>query len=419
MNIAIFGLGYVGLTSAGCLVKLGHSIVGFDTNEDKCKLINSGSSPIYEPGLEDLLSIGLREKRFAAFSRPAGQLDDCDLALVCVGTPSHASGAHNMTFIAEVSRQIAQLAKGRTRPLTVAYRSTVRPGTMEELVAPFFTDANGYANPSVEIVYNPEFLRESSAIEDFFTPPKIVIGTADGKPSAVMEALYAGIEGPRFITRYKESELTKFVDNSFHALKVVFANEIGRVCANLGVSAQTVHKIFVADTKLNISPRYLRPGGPFGGSCLPKDVRALSFLASEAGANTFLIDSLLKSNEAHKSFLEEKITRGLAPEARILLVGLAFKANSDDLRESPYVDLAHKLIAGGYKLSIYDPVIDPRALLGANLGYAYSRLPALNRLLVSRNQAESQEFDLIVDANGQARKLNLRPARYFSADALA
>lgn len=419
MKIAIFGLGYVGLTTAGCLLREGHSIVGIDPNETKCRLIMQGESPIFEPGLVELLALGLRDRRLDVQPRLAHELDDCDLAIVCVGTPSLADGSHNMAYIAEVSRQIARACSTRRRRLTVAYRSTVRPGTMEELVAPLFRAQAGGAGEHIELVYNPEFLRESSAIEDFFHPPKIVIGTVDGRLSETMAAINRGIEAPTFVTRYREAEITKFVDNSFHALKVAFANEIGRVCTQLGISAREVHEIFVSDRKLNISPRYFRPGGAFGGSCLPKDVRALSYLSEEVGAYTFVVDSLLKSNEAHKRFIVERATRGLAPGARILMVGLAFKADSDDLRESPNVDLARKLLQAGFKLSIFDPAVKPSSMLGANLGYAYSHLPLIEQLLVSREQVEATGYDLVIDANGRASQLDLQGARVFDANALA
>jgi GDP-mannose 6-dehydrogenase len=418
MKVAVFGLGYVGLTAAGCLVRQGHHVVGFDPSEVKCKQINTGKSPIFEPDLDDLLALGLREGRLSAAPRPGLELDDCDLAIVCVGTPSLASGAHNMTYIAEVAREIGQLTRRRTRPLTVAFRSTLRPGTMDDLVAPFLSGRDGAANPAVELVYNPEFLRESSAILDYFHPPKIVVGTKDGKTSQLMTALYEGIDAPTFVTRFREAELTKFVDNSFHALKVAFANEIGRVCVHLGISAKTIHEIFIADTKLNISPRYFRPGGAFGGSCLPKDVRALSHMAAEIGADSPVIDALLGSNEAHKRFLVEHASRDLPPRAKVLLVGLAFKSNSDDLRESPNVDIARRLLQQGYRLSIYDPVIDPSTMVGANLGYAYSQLPTIDRLLITRTQAEAEDFDLVIDANGGAAELDLRTARLFDAHAL-
>jgi GDP-mannose 6-dehydrogenase len=223
--------------------------------------------------------------------------------------------------------------------------------------------------------------------------------------------------GPVFCTGYREAEFTKFVDNTWHAVKVAYANEIGRMCLKLGIDPQKVHEIFVSDTKLNISAYYMRPGGAFGGSCLPKDVRALQHLAGDVGASANLIDSLIRSNEAHKHFIYDYCTRHLAPGARVLLVGLAFKANSDDLRESPNVDLAGKLLRGGFRLSIHDPGVEPSKLVGQNLGYAYAHLPSWSSLLVSREEAESQAFDLVVDASGQGKSLNLRTARFIDVHA--
>jgi len=347
------------------------------------------------------------------------ELNECDLAIVCVGTPSASDGSHNMSYIAEVSRQIARtVSPQRRKPLTVVYRSTIRPGTTEELILPIFASILGEEIGAVELVYNPEFLRESVAIQDYFNPPKIVIGTWDGNPSANMEALNRGILAPTFYTKYREAEFTKFVDNTFHAMKVSFANEIGRVCLKLGVSAAKVHEIFVADTKLNISPYYLRPGGAFGGSCLPKDVRALQYLAAEAKVDTAVINSLIKSNEAHKEFLFEYCTSGLAPNAKVLMVGIAFKSGSDDLRESPNLDLARRLLQSGFSLKIFDSALRPELLVGQNLGYSYAHLPNLANLLVSEDDAKKGKFDLIIDTNGQASALGLQGGKTARLDAL-
>ena len=409
MKIAIFGLGYVGFTAMCCLAREGNQILGFDISEKKVSQINRGISPITEPGVDELLKKGLAAHRISAHTEVGQLLHDCDMAIVCVGTPSAPDGAHNMTYIAEATRQIASaIGTERTSPLTIVYRSTIRPGTVEDLIAPILASELGDAfERSVELVYNPEFLRESSAVQDFFDPPKIVIGTIDGRPSERVDLMNGNLKAPTFYVRVAEAEISKFVDNTWHAVKVTFANEIGRICMQIGLDTKKVHEIFVSDTKLNISPYYLRPGGAFGGSCLPKDVRALQFIATDCGANTYLVDSLLRSNEAHKYSLFEYATRNLVPGASVLLVGLAFKANTDDLRESPNIDLARRLLQEGYRLSVFDPAIDATKLVGANLGYAYTRIPTLARLLVTRECAEDMVWDRVIITNDTYKKLDV------------
>ncbi|MDH2328605.1 nucleotide sugar dehydrogenase [Cereibacter sp. SYSU M97828] len=407
MKIAVFGLGYVGFTGMCCMAKQGHEVIGFDVSAPKVEAINAGRSPITEPGVDELLTEGLAKGLISAHTSIGDRLAGCDMAIVCVGTPSAPDGSHNMTYIAEVSRQIAQaLPEGGS--ITVVYRSTIRPGSMEHLISPIFEGVMGARfDAEVELVYNPEFLREGSAIKDYFQPPKIVVGTKDGSPSARMNALNEGLDAPIFNIPFAESQLTKFVDNTWHAVKVAFANEVGRICLQLGLSAQTVHEIFISDTKLNISPYYLRPGGAFGGSCLPKDVRALQFIANDSGANTQLINSLLNSNEAHKYRLFQHAVKGLKPGAKVLLAGLAFKADTDDLRESPNIDLARNLLREGYELSVFDPAVEPRNLVGANLGYAFTTLPELSKIFVSREKAESMQFDRVIVTNATGKKITL------------
>jgi GDP-mannose 6-dehydrogenase len=408
MRIAIYGLGYTGLTGAACLTKQGHSVLGVDISEEKISQVNAGRSPITEPGLEELLAAAVQAGRLEAMQNPEGRLAECDLAFVCVGTPSAPDGSHNLSYIAEVSRQIATgVGRNRAEPLTVVYRSTIRPGTVDSLIEPIFRSVLGDDVDKVELVYNPEFLRESMAIKDFFAPPKIVVGTADGRPSARLDAVNAGLSAPVFYTRYREAEITKFIDNSFHALKVAFGNEIGRICMQLDIDPGLVHDIFVADTKLNISPHYLRPGGAFGGSCLPKDLRALLHISADIGANTHVVDAVLRSNDAHKQYLFEYAVAGLPAASRVLMLGLAFKADSDDLRESPNVHLARKLLQAGHDLVIYDPSLEPSKLIGQNLGYAYSNLPNLGDLLVDKDTAEAGGFNRVIDTCGRGRELNL------------
>ena len=298
MRISVFGLGYVGLTASVCLAKQGHEIVGVDVNEQKVREINGGHCPIAEPGIDSLLREGLARRKFTCTTSAIEGVANSEMAFVCVGTPSAADGAHNISFIAEVSRQIALAVDAqRAHPLTVVVRSTVRPGTMEDIISPIFETALGNRIDLIELIYNPEFLREASAVADFFDPPKIVIGTRDGERTPRMTELYESFNAPTFYTRFREAEITKFVDNTFHALKVSYANEIGRICQELGIDVRKVHEIFISDTKLNVSSAYLKPGSPFGGSCLPKDVRALEHLSNDVGANSHVINSIIRSNE--------------------------------------------------------------------------------------------------------------------------
>ena len=402
MKIAIFGLGYVGFTAACCMSAQGHSVLGIDVNARKVADILAGISPILEPGVDAMLAEGLRCGLIDAACEAGARLGDCDMAIVCVGTPSSADGSHDMRYIVQVTEQIA-LAVGRAaraRPLTVLYRSTIRPGTMEDMVRPIFEAALGAATDAlVELVYNPEFLREATAVADYFAPPKIVVGTRDGSGSDTVSALYEGIDAPWFDVKFREAEATKFVDNTWHAVKVAFGNEIGRICFGMEIDAAAVHEIFVSDTKLNISPHYLRPGGAFGGSCLPKDVRALQRISADCGANTHLIDSLMRSNEAHKQCLFEKATDGLQRGESILLVGLAFKAETDDLRESPNVDMARKLVEADYNVSIYDPAVNDNHLENANLCSGSAQKP----FLLSQEEAETGSFSRTLICNATAR----------------
>lgn len=421
MKIAILGLGYVGCTAAGCIASQGHHVIGIDVNPGKVETLNGGRSPVYEPGLDDLIGKARAEGRLEAVTEIGDKLDDCDIAIVCVGTPSGVDGAHNMSYIVQVTRAIASAIKpGRTNPLTVVYRSTMRPGTTEQMILPIFRSLVGEdCDRLIELVYNPEFLREATAIEDYFNPPKIVLGTIGAEPSEKMVALHEGIDAPIFHVGIREAEITKFVDNTWHAVKVAFANEVGRVCQNLDISARQVHQIFVSDTKLNISAYYTRPGGPFGGSCLPKDVRALQHIAADTGAQTHLVDSLLRSNDAHKHHQFLQATQGLEPGARVLLVGLSFKADTDDLRESPAVDMARKLLDAGYALDIYDPQLKPESLIGQNLGYAYAILPSIDGLLIDKATAQSREYAVVVATNRLIKDLDMGSTRIVDVSAIA
>jgi len=407
MRIVVVGLGYVGVTTAACLSSQGHHVLGVDVNSEKVENVNAGLPPIMEPGIEEFIAKGVREGRLSA-SMALPPLDGVDLVIVCVGTPSAPDGSHNMSYIAESARQIAKAAvsEATATRMTVAFRSTFRPGTMEEMVTPIFREVLGEAfDARIELVYNPEFLRESTAVQDYFAPPKIVIGTVDGSTSDTMRRLNDGITAPVFETGFREAEITKFVDNSWHAVKVAFANEVGRVCAAYGVDAMTAHSIFIADTKLNISPYYMRPGGAFGGSCLPKDVRAMQHIAAVEGVEVGLIESLLVSNEAHKRFQLDRVTSRAPRGSRLLVAGLAFKAGTDDVRESPNVALVADLLELGYSVRVFDPGIRTSALVGQNLGYVLSTIPSLWELLIARDEIEPADFDLVVMNNATSQQL--------------
>jgi GDP-mannose 6-dehydrogenase len=405
MKVVICGMGYVGATMAACLLKQGHSVVGIDVNADKAAMIAAGNSPVSEPQVEELLTRGVQEGRLAGHATIDGHLDDADMAVVCVGTPSLPSGGLDLAYVRQVAAEIGQAVRRRDRargPIAVVFRSTMLPGSMTNVVAPILREAAGEAADAYTLSYNPEFLRESTAVADYFTPPKIVIGEAEKNASAALQRLYEGIEAPRHIVSFEIAELVKYMDNSFHALKVAFANEIGRYAKALGVDPQQASEIFVSDTKLNISPAYLRPGGAFGGSCLPKDVRALSQAMREAGVKAPVIDNLMNSNAAHKDFLFDRILAAAPRGSRVLLAGLTFKKDTDDLRESYLVDVAERLLGAGYDLRIYDPDMRPDVLIGANLSYAQAHLPHLGRLMVEDVREALEGADLVVIGKGVA-----------------
>jgi GDP-mannose 6-dehydrogenase len=402
MKIVVFGLGYVGATATACLLRDGHTVVGVDVSPDKAAKIESGVS---EPGLDDLLAAGRDAGRLSATTVIGNHLDDADIAMVCVGTPSLPSGGLDLTQVCAVSAELAQALRTRDadrEPLIVAYRSTMYPGAMEEIVQPVLIDAAGEApGTRFEAVLNPEFLRESTAIQDYYAPSRVVVGEREPGVTRRMLGVYDHIDAPFFELPYRTAEMVKLSDNGFHALKVVFANEIGRLALEFDVDPEPLIDVFLSDTKLNISPYYLRPGGAFGGSCLPKDVRAISALAGLRGVELPVMSNVITSNEAHKRYLADRVMRHLEPGGSVLLIGLTFKAETDDLRESPLIDLAEALVGKGYDLKIYDPDLKNRELVGANLAYVQQRLPHLSRLLVDDVDAAG-DVSLVVVGKGVA-----------------
>lgn len=403
MKIVVFGLGYVGATATACLLRDGHTVVGVDVSPDKASKIESGLSPVSEPGLDELLVAGRDAGRLSADTDIGNHLDDADIAMVCVGTPSLPSGGLDLTQVCAVSAELGEALKTRDaarQSLIVAYRSTMYPGAMEEIILPVLIEAAG-EDPGTrfEAVLNPEFLRESTAIKDYYAPSRVVVGEREPGVTKRMLGVYDHIDAPFFELPYRTAEMVKLSDNGFHALKVVFANEIGRLALELDVDPEPLIDVFLADTKLNISPYYLRPGGAFGGSCLPKDVRAISALAGMRGVELPVMSNVITSNEAHKRYLADRVMEHLEPGGSVLLIGLTFKAETDDLRESPLIDLAEALVGKGYDLKIYDPDLKNRELVGANLAYVQQRLPHLSRLLVEDVDAAG-DVSLVVVGKG-------------------
>ena len=403
MKIVVFGLGYVGATATACLLRDGHTVIGVDVSPDKASKIEIGLSPVSEPGLDELLAAGRDAGRLSADTDVGNHLDDADIAMICVGTPSLPGGWLDLTQVCAVSAELGEALKTRDaacEALIVAYRSTMYPGAMEDVVLPVLIDAAG-EDPGTrfEAVLNPEFLRESTAIQDYYAPSRVVVGERVPGATKRMLGIYDHIDAPFFELPYRTAEMVKLSDNGFHALKVVFANEIGRLALELDVDPEPLIDVFLSDTKLNISPYYLRPGGAFGGSCLPKDVRAISALAGVRGVELPVMSNVITSNEAHKRYLADRVMGHLEPGASVLLIGLTFKAETDDLRESPLIDLAEGLVGKGYDLKIYDPDLKNRELVGANLAYVQQRLPHLSRLLVEDVDAAG-DVSLVVIGKG-------------------
>lgn len=381
MEISIFGLGYVGCVSAACLAADGHSVTGVDINRLKVDEINTGKCPIVEPGLPELIAEGSRSGRLRATDKAEEAVMRTALSFVCIQTPSAANGSLDLKYVVRVAEEIGDALSRKESFHVVVFRSTMLPGTMDQRVIPALEKHSGkVAGEGFGVAFHPEFLREGSAVADFRVPPRTVIGAIDSRTSDVLASLYTKINAPLVVTDLRTAELVKYADNSFHALKVAFANEIGAICREAGVNSQEAMRIFCLDTKLNLSPVYLRPGFAFGGSCLPKDLRALTYLAKTLDVEVPVLDATLLSNAAHKRrALELVMAQGKRP---IGVLGLSFKAGTDDLRESPTVELVEQLIGKGYEVKIYDPDVALSRLTGSNKAYIDRELPHIASLLV-------------------------------------
>ena len=398
MRISIFGLGYVGTVSAGCLARDGHYIVGVDPVPLKVELIRRGQSPIVEEGISEII----REANAAGLlhaTRDAEEaIRETDVSFVCVGTPSQQNGNLDLRYIRRICEEIGSALRSKPKHHTVVIRSTVLPGTMRKIVVPVLEDSSGKkAGDGFSVCNNPEFLREGSAVRDFRFPPKTVIGESDCSSGDLVSELYKEIDAPLIRTDWETAEMIKYVDNSWHALKVGFANEIGSLCKALEIDSHKVMGIFCQDRKLNISPAYLTPGFAFGGSCLPKDLRALSYQAKMHDLDLPILASILPSNEMQIARGLQLIVRG--GQKRIGVLGFSFKAGTDDLRESPIIELIERLIGKGYDLRLYDKNVKLASLGGANRDFILNHIPHISRLMAQEMEEVLEFGDTILIGN--------------------
>jgi GDP-mannose 6-dehydrogenase len=376
MNISVFGLGYVGAVTAGCLAKRGHAIVGVDVQPQKVDSFNQGLPPIVEPGLAELLKAAKLGGFLKATTNAEEAICDTQLSIVCVGTPSKMTGVLDLTFVRGVVQEIADALRGMKKSHTLVLRSTMLPGSTERIVGEFLPDLT--TKRRVQVFYYPEFLREGTAVADFENPSLSVVGTGDGEgpPAELTQGLFGDAA---VAMNWATAEMVKYASNAFHATKIAFANEIGRVGKQMGLDAQMVMDLLCRDTKLNLSAYYLRPGNPFGGSCLPKDVRALTSHARANGLSLPVLENLLPSNERHLQSLLGLVTE--SGQNEVCILGLSFKPNTDDLREAPMVEVAQTLLGRGFKVRIFDPALNLGALVGANKRVIDTRMPHLASLL--------------------------------------
>jgi len=380
MRISVIGLGYVGAVSAACLARRGHDVTGVDVNPRKVAQVNDGEAPVLEPGLPEAIAEAARAGRLRATTDTAAAVRTTDVSLVCVGTPSGSQGSLDLGAIERSCADIGQALRNKDARHTVVVRSTVLPGTTEQTVIPALERSAGLrAGSDFGVAVNPEYLREGSGVADFDSPEKTVIGELDAASGDPIAEMYEDTGGRIFRVPLRVAEAAKYVDNAFHALKVGFANEVGALSVEFGIDSHELMEIFKSDRKLNISEAYLTPGFCFGGSCLPKDLRALVHRAKGSHVEVPILESVLQSNEAHFRRTYELLTAN--GRRRVGLFGLAFKPGTDELRESPFVELAERLIGKGYDLRIYDPSIHLPSLTGTNREYIEEHLPHLKRLL--------------------------------------
>ncbi len=398
MKISIFGLGYVGAVSIGCLAKDGHTIIGVDPVETKVDLINAGQTPVIEKDIGDLIHDGVQTGLILATQDSAQAVMESEISLICVGTPSQLNGSLDLKFVRRVCEDIGSTLKNKDDSHVVVVRSTMLPGSMRDVVIPVLEEHSGKkAGQEFGVCINPEFLREGSAVYDFFNPPKTVIGQSDSWSGNLVAELYRDLQAPLIKTSIETAEMVKYTDNVWHALKVAFSNEIGNICKELRLDSHEVMDIFCQDRKLNISSAYLKPGFAFGGSCLPKDVRALNYKAKTLDLELPIINNILPSNNLH---VEKGLNRIMALDnKKVGILGFSFKSGTDDLRESPIVEIIERLIGKGYDLKLYDNNVNIASLVGANRDYILNKIPHISRLMVRSMDEVLEHAQTIVIGN--------------------
>jgi GDP-mannose 6-dehydrogenase len=395
MRVLVWGLGYVGAVVSACLAELGHHVTGIDVNPEKVAVFNQGISPVKEPHLDALIQKGRQAGRLVAVTNGQDLVAQADISLICVGTPSAADGSPQIQYLEAVAREIGQGLATCDKYHIVVVRSTVFPKMTRNLIIPSLEKAAGkIAGQDFGVAFNPEFLRETSAIHDFHEPPYTIIGTGDARTHQILAGLYQDIDAPLYQVGIEEAELIKMVNNSYHALKVGFANEIGRLCGALTIDANTVMNLVCADYKLNISPTYLKPGFAFGGSCLPKDLRSLTFYSRRLGRVLPILESVLPSNDLQIEAARIKIHESRPKKVTIL--GLSFKVGTDDLRESPVIALINQLWADGLEISVYDQDVELHQMIGSNRAYLERHMPQIYQILTTELEMALDSTDLVV-----------------------
>jgi GDP-mannose 6-dehydrogenase len=397
-KISIFGLGYVGAVSAGCLANDGHQVIGVDPNETKVELINKGNSPIIEEGIDNLISTAVSKGRLRATTDSRKSVLDTELSLICVGTPSQTNGSLDLKYVHRVCQEIGKALKKKEGKHVIVCRSTMLPGSMYGVVIPTLEEKSGKkAGVGFGVCNNPEFLREGTAIHDFFHPPKTVIGETDPQSGDLLAALYKNIDAPLVRTNVETAEMVKYTDNVWHALKVCFANEIGNICKSLDIDGHEVMDIFCRDTQLNLSSYYLKPGFAFGGSCLPKDVRALTYKARNLDLDLPVLNAILPSNHRQVDAGFKMVTS--KNNKKIGVLGFSFKAGTDDLRESPLIEIIERLLGKGYNIRIYDKNVNLAKLIGANRDYILNHIPHISKLMVESIKELLEHAETIIIGN--------------------